>query len=110
MRRGRRNRPLQVGQRIHRGRRVHRPLPAAKGILPEKLMMADDDRVERLDKEALVHVADRQVKVARHLAVDLLDDLGDPLYLGGALAVQGDAAAFFGPLDQLFEGGLVSGP
>ena len=44
---------LQVGQRIHRRGRAGRPLPPAQGILPEQLVVADDDGVERLDDEAL---------------------------------------------------------
>ena len=101
---------LQVGQRIHRRGRAGRPLAPPQGILAEQLVVADDDGVERLDDEALVDIAERQLEVVRQIAGDLLDDLGDPLDLGGALAIEKDLAALLRPLDQLFQGGLMSGP
>ncbi len=101
---------LQIGQRIHRRGRTSRPLAAPQGILAEQLVMADDDDVERLDDEALMDVAQGKLEVVRQIAADLLDDLGHPLDLGGALAIEEDLAALLGSLDQLFESSLVSGP
>ncbi len=56
---------LQVGQRVHRRGRAGRPLPPAQGVLAEQLVVADDDRVERLDDEALVDIAQRKLEIVR---------------------------------------------